>query len=1005
MENFSGLTDGTTVDNGATAWSVDVTACDFTDEDNGYFEVRNNALEGRDTDGEAVWTSEVVDISSYTDVKVSVDLFALGFLSTHGPDDYVRAYYSLDGGPETLFYDGDQSGNFGTVTAFAGSFNGSTIQVIIRMNNSSYQQITWLPAINNFDNVTVYESLDSRYAIQPGGDWNDPATWSYTSGGSTCNCIPDAFSEVHINENDDGQSVALNVDGYARFVTIYNNGLLEWTSNNEELQINWDGGINVQFGGELDGTRNNSKIEFISDGDGNFIENEGTFAIEDLELENSGGSLTLSGGGDITVTDEFAYIDDNITVTNDNTGSIYVQDVFRFYNGNSELINNGTIYVANDLITELDDNSITNNSGGILNFGQDVNAGTRRFVIDNSGLIDQEGRFQNIRAGEVQIYNRAGATWNFAGISIDPQLQMYCNFDANLFNYDGGADQDVLAPQDAYWNLTLSNSGTKGSQGNLDINGNLSIEGSAVLDVASGNDDITLAGNWSNMGTFTEGTRTVTFNGSSAQSISNASGETFYNLIVNNSSTGLTLGNGNVIASNALTMTQGNINVGTNRLTLGTSTANVGTLTHTSGTVIGEFERWLNSTGIDFLYPVGTTSSENFATLNFTALVGGSLIGEFNPTDPGSTGLPISETGYTVSDQFTDGYWDFTAANGLASTGFNIDMDANGFTSYTLAASSRVIKRTNGGAWVFDGTHLDAVPPTVYRTNLTGGISTFGTQLGVGQWCISIVIDRAITDVSCFGGSDGAIDVTTSGGFPGYTFSWSHGPTSEDVSGLSAGDYILTAKDAAGCTQDSTFTIIEPAVLNATVNSVGVTCIGGSDGSITISSPSGGSGSYDYSINGGSSWQASGTFTNLSANTYDVRIRDALATTCEITLDGALVLTDNNDLIPPTFTAPADITIYSDASCAYDANVSATGDVTDEADNCGVGEATYSDAVDASDPCSIVITRTWSLVDDNGNSAADQDQIITVEDNTNPTASNPAPISVECAGDVPAPDV
>jgi len=68
------------------------------------------------------------------------------------------------------------------------------------------------------------------------------------------------------------------------------------------------------------------------------------------------------------------------------------------------------------------------------------------------------------------------------------------------------------------------------------------------------------------------------------------------------------------------------------------------------------------------------------------------------------------------------------------------------------------------------------------------------------------------------------------------------------------------------------------------------------------------------------------------------------------------------DTTPPTFTAPDDITIYADASCSFDSTTTATGDVTNEADNCGVGEATYSDAVNDSDPCNIIITRTWSLV-------------------------------------------
>ncbi len=64
------------------------------------------------------------------------------------------------------------------------------------------------------------------------------------------------------------------------------------------------------------------------------------------------------------------------------------------------------------------------------------------------------------------------------------------------------------------------------------------------------------------------------------------------------------------------------------------------------------------------------------------------------------------------------------------------------------------------------------------------------------------------------------------------------------------------------------------------LSSTNVTCLGGNDGDITLSAPSGGSGSYEYSINGGAGWQASGSFTNLTAGTYNVQIRDAVATTC-----------------------------------------------------------------------------------------------------------------------------
>jgi gliding motility-associated-like protein len=102
------------------------------------------------------------------------------------------------------------------------------------------------------------------------------------------------------------------------------------------------------------------------------------------------------------------------------------------------------------------------------------------------------------------------------------------------------------------------------------------------------------------------------------------------------------------------------------------------------------------------------------------------------------------------------------------------------------------------------------------------------------------------------------------------------------------------------------------------------------------------------------------------------------------------------DNIAPTFTRPADITIYTTSSCTYDASVAATGDVTNEADNCSTGlQATYTDAI-ANGPCegSKIITRTWHLVDNCGNAAADQVQIITVTDNIPPTFTRPVDMTI-----------
>src|SRR5258708_34669398 len=79
----------------------------------------------------------------------------------------------------------------------------------------------------------------------------------------------------------------------------------------------------------------------------------------------------------------------------------------------------------------------------------------------------------------------------------------------------------------------------------------------------------------------------------------------------------------------------------------------------------------------------------------------------------------------------------------------------------------------------------------------------------------------------------------------------------------------------------------QPVLLIASIAFTNVTSNGANDGSITISSPTGGSGTYQYSINGGANWQSSMLFTGLANATYNVLIRDAAHTTCVIDLDGA----------------------------------------------------------------------------------------------------------------------
>ena len=108
-----------------------------------------------------------------------------------------------------------------------------------------------------------------------------------------------------------------------------------------------------------------------------------------------------------------------------------------------------------------------------------------------------------------------------------------------------------------------------------------------------------------------------------------------------------------------------------------------------------------------------------------------------------------------------------------------------------------------------------------------------------------------------------------------------------------------------------------------------------------------------------------------------------------------------NDNTNPTISCPAAITVQ----CASQVPSPNVGSVT-ASDNCGAVTVSHVSDVISNQTCAnrYTITRTYKAMDACGNSATCT-QTITVNDNTNPTISCPAAITVQCASQVPAPNV
>ncbi|MES2762938.1 MAG: PKD domain-containing protein [Bacteroidota bacterium] len=130
-----------------------------------------------------------------------------------------------------------------------------------------------------------------------------------------------------------------------------------------------------------------------------------------------------------------------------------------------------------------------------------------------------------------------------------------------------------------------------------------------------------------------------------------------------------------------------------------------------------------------------------------------------------------------------------------------------------------------------------------------------------------------IVNPKCFGGNNGSIGSTVTGGTPIYSYTWSPGnQNTGSLINISAGTYTLNVKDSKGCIAQNTITITQPSSITVTATSQSVTCFGLSNGASSANS-SGGTPGYTYTWTpGGLTGQ---NVTNLSSGTYTINTEDA----------------------------------------------------------------------------------------------------------------------------------
>ena len=126
--------------------------------------------------------------------------------------------------------------------------------------------------------------------------------------------------------------------------------------------------------------------------------------------------------------------------------------------------------------------------------------------------------------------------------------------------------------------------------------------------------------------------------------------------------------------------------------------------------------------------------------------------------------------------------------------------------------------------------------PGIYVCHITDANGCLLTeQIEITQPSTALTYSVNTTDVTCFGGSNGAIDITVSGGTGApYSLLWNTGETTEDLANLSAGTYTLTITDAGPCiVTTAPITIIQPTPIVITPSILNAACHGDASGMIT----------------------------------------------------------------------------------------------------------------------------------------------------------------------------
>ncbi len=247
-----------------------------------------------------------------------------------------------------------------------------------------------------------------------------------------------------------------------------------------------------------------------------------------------------------------------------------------------------------------------------------------------------------------------------------------------------------------------------------------------------------------------------------------------------------------------------------------------------------------------------TATANNLVAGNYTVIVADATDANCSKTISVNIVEPTSELTASL-DNLVD-----VMCNGASTGEINVNI-SGGTTPYTYAW-------TNGSV----NEDLQGVIANSYTLTVTdaNGCDTTYSDIISQPLALTLVVDSS-SNIACFGGNDGAIAISVSGGISPYTYAWNNSATTQDINNLTAGTYTVNVLDSNNCSISETVTIAEPSDVNITFNysdynGFNVSCNGSFNGTIEAVVATGGTAPFTYA------WDNAMTgnpITGISANT------------------------------------------------------------------------------------------------------------------------------------------